>query len=286
MHSTFRTVWDEVERSLPRPRYLREIVSISFDAFRAIVYSCDPQEIRTLVASIYAGDVYVLERGIAPEFLAQLRSSLFGYGRAVPPSVHRIADGCPDFHTVVDVPVGPPGGYVALDHSYYFFRSNGDPLGIFAAVRDQWEVIKVLSGNAPHAFVGNTPADGVVDRVQAIHYPAGAGLISPHSDPPGNQKVIFGAEMTQRGVDFQSGGFFVFDKNRNKRYVEDEVRIGGFVCAYPTMIHGVDVVDAEKKADWGKIDGRWYLAMNSVYSHHVKDRPTALPASSAEVPAH
>lgn len=283
MGSSFKTIWTALEAAAPRPRYARDVIKMPFDQFRDLVYSNDEKTTRALAESIYSGDAYILENGISPVYLRELKARLHAWGQATPSESRKVLDGCPDFHCLVDKPVGPPGGYVAIDHSYYLFRYNGDAMGVFGAIDARWRVIKVLSGSAPDDFEENIPSDGTVDRIQVIHYPTGAGTITAHLDPSGVQKVIFGVELTHRGEDFQTGGFYVVGQDRRKRFIEDEVELGSFVCVYPSVIHGVDIPDAGQTTDWSKPNGRWYMAINSVLSHHVKDRVPALAPAENEI---
>ena len=98
-----------------------------------------------------------------------------------------------------------------IRRSCFFFYWNDDPLELLEEVRGRWRTFKMLSGLPIDAYEKNTPKDGVVDRFQVAYYPSGGGGAARHADPSKNQKVLTGAAMSKRGVDFQSGGFFCLD---------------------------------------------------------------------------
>ena len=284
MENRFAVRWKELESTRPVPRRVRNVVKIDFDTFQELVFRQESSFVESITDSIYSGDAYIFEQALDPGYLKDLKHQLFEYQKRTPSTFHKLFDGCPDFHFRAEQAVGPKGGYVAIDHSFYFHPWNDDPLGLFSTFREKWAPIKVLSGYQANEFVGKIPSQGPTERIQVIHYPSGAGYISPHSDPWKNQKVIFGPFLTKRGVDYQTGGFYVFDEQtRKKRYIEDEVEMGSFVSVHPAVIHGVDIVDSNRKPNWNAIDGRWYIAFNSIDSHYTKNRLTAVPPAEGEL---
>ncbi len=280
MHNQFlaqvNEIWNELLKA-PPPRCMRDLKVLPFSKLKAAVQEKDLSAIRTFVESVYAGDAYVLEGAASPDYLSRLKAQLQAFSTQNASEALQVLDGVPDFHSLVDKPAGPRNGYVAIDHSYYFFRWNSDPFEIFASMKEEWRTIKQMGGFSPDEYEKNLPSQRAVDRVQVIHYPKGVGYISAHFDPYRNQRFVWGLELTKIGIDFQSGGFYLYDSGKKKRYVESEVTPGSAVLFFPSLIHGVDIVDEGSSIDWASGAGRWYMALNTVDSHHFSDRVTAYP---------
>lgn len=276
--------WERALRDAKPPHYVRTITTMPFVTLRDGVLSGDPEFARDLVTSLYGGDVFIFTQVVRPEYLKDLKKRAHQYGQATPPSSHKLLDGCPDYHAVVDRKIGPADGYTAITHGFFFHPWDNDPLHLFTDLGTTWSIIKILSGLSPEGYAKNIPSDLIVDRFQITHYPTGAGTITTHCDPYRNQKMIFGAEMTQRGVDYETGGFFVLKDANTKVHLEEEAPLGSFVSCFPSMFHGVDCIDEGKQPDWKQIAGRWHLTMNAVDSHYNENRWGALPPSKDPTP--
>lgn len=271
----FAAFWAELERSKPRPQWIRRVIDISYDELTAKVTGADEATARQLTESLYAGDVFIVKGAIPGDFCRSAVNSVFEFGRQQPASFHKMLDGCPDFHRVIDNDVTKSYSVTAIRHGYYFFRWNGDPLGLFGPITEQWRVFKTLSGLKPNAYEVNLPRDGVVDRLIFYRYPKGGGQLKTHVDPTNNHKLIMSTPLSTRGIDFQSGGIYFVDSDDQLVDVESHLESGDSTIAYPTVQHGVSPVDPTEPIDWKTINGRWLIGMASVDSDHVAERVTA-----------
>ena len=190
-------------------------------------------------------------------------------------SFHKIFDGCPNFHRLIDHEVSRRYSLTAIKHATYYFPWNSDPLDLFGSFNEIWRVFKYFGGFPARAFENNIPSDGVIDRIQIAQYPAGVGELNRHIDPVKNQRVIIGLIMSKRGEEYQSGGFYYVDTNDRVIDVEDQLDIGDILCCYPTVHHGVEIIDPDKQANWSSVEGRWWLGPASVDSDHLRERMTA-----------
>jgi hypothetical protein len=276
MENLFASRWKAVESSRPIPRFLRNLVKVDFQEVKKKVLAEDEAFADKFVESIYSGDAYIFQNVFDPETLRKLRKTLHEYGQKTPFGSSKILDGCPDGHEITDTSART-SGYKVVDHSYYFFRWNGDPLGIFSLVTETWRIFKILSGNSPTACENNIPSQGLVDRLQVIQYPSGAGKLTTHSDPSGFQKMLIGLPLTAAGKDYKKGGFYLLNSKKEAVNFESEIELGSITSVYPGMFHGVDHIDPDCTVDWKSDRGRWYIAIFTPTSHHVENRPTALP---------
>ena len=59
--------------------------------------------------------------------------------------------------------------------------------------------------------------------------------------------------------------------------LESGIDSGDIVCWYSNLPHGVKPDDPGETTDFSSHDGRWFMALNTVHSHMVKDRYRAKP---------
>lgn len=254
---------------------MRQIVKTPYDEFMANVTKTDSAKTLQLIESLYAGDVHIIKSVFPAEFCRDMVKSVYEFGKQEPPSFHKMLDGCPNFHRIIDHSVTTSYSVTAIRHGYYFFRWNGDPLGLLEPITKRWRIFKTLSGLRPDAFETNSPSDGVVDRLMFYRYPKGGGQLKTHIDPINNHKIIIGGLLSTRGVDFHSGGIYFLTFGKTMVDIEDHLQVGDFVIAYPTVHHGVSLIDANEPIDWDTINGRWFIGMGSVDSDHITARVTA-----------
>lgn len=267
--------WAELEASQPAPRWMRQIVKMPYDEFAATVTKADAAGAQQIIKSLYAGDVYIIKATFPVEFCRNMIETVYEFGKRTPASFHKMFDGCPNFHRIIDRGVTTNYSVTAVRHGYYFFRWNGNPLGLFEPITARWRHFKTLSGLRPDSFEANIPSDGVVDRLMFYLYPKGGGQLKTHVDPINNHKIIIGGLLSTRGIDFQSGGIYFLTSKDTVTDIEDHVQIGDFVIAYPTVHHGVSPIDISEPIDWETVDGRWFIGLGSVDSDHVAQRVTA-----------
>lgn len=270
----FKEVWDEIVKPETLPRRLREIREIDFNEFQEKVLSQDPAFVQAIPRSLYAGDAYFIRGAFPKQFMKDLARKTHEYWKKTQSSFHKMVEGCPDFHRIIDEEAAKKYSFKMVKHSCYFYPWNGDPVNIFEAAYERWKLIKFLSGQRLNEYENNTPKDGVIDRIQVVRYPSGAGMLETHSDPYLHQPVIISTYMSKRGEDFQRGGFYMVGPGNEKVDLEDMIEVGDMLIAYATVLHGVDVIDPHKIVDWDSMEGRWFLSLYSNASDEVQNRHT------------
>jgi hypothetical protein len=282
MENKFKAKWESLENLETQPRAMRTTVVLEFEEFKNKILSQQSEDVDALLESIYAGDAYILKNAFSPEYFSDLISRTFEYGKQSESSYYPMLEGCPDFHKIIDEEAAKKYNYSATRDSFFFFPWNNDPMDFFEKVNERWRVFKFLGGYPQDAYEKNTPIDGIVDRIQIARYPAGGGGLDNHVDPTKNQRVIIGAMMSKRGVDYETGGFYCVDHKMEKVDLETQLDVGDMVCAYPTLVHGVSPVDVHKPLDWSSIEGRWFLGLYSNDSNHIKKRTTVARLTNLE----
>lgn len=206
--------------------------------------------------------------------MSDLLEKVHVYWNSTPPGFHKMVEGCPDFHRIQDEKIAANYVFRSIRHSCYFFHWNGDPLGIFPPIMERWRLLKFMAGYRFDEYEYNTPKDGVVDRIQIAQYPPKVGISETHSDPWQNQKIFISAFMSERGIDYEAGGFYVIRRDSAMIDVELGIDVGDIGIGYATVMHGVDRIDPDKDYDWTSKAGRWWLGLYSNSSDMVKQRAT------------
>lgn len=274
MNSLFKEKWEYLEANGPTPSRARNIITYKYQDFKNKVFSGKTTDVTELTESLYAGDGFILKGVFEKQFLIDLRERTFELGKVQDSSFNKMVDGCPDFNTIIGADNTKKYSYNAIRRSYFFFPWNNDPLNFIKTVYPVWEVYKYLGGFAKDEYVSNIPSTGVVDRFQIAFYPAGGGGIESHIDARVNQRMIIGAMVSKRGVDYERGGFYVVGADDAKIDLEDQLEIGDMVCCYPTVVHGVDPVDPHIPTDYTINRGRWFLGLYSNDTDYVIRRRT------------
>ena len=272
--SPYLKVWEAMESSYPRPTRVRMIRRWDWEDFSKAVMNADPDFIWNMVTTLYAGDVYIIHGAFPEEFMLRIKKEAFEYGKSSPSSFHKMLEGTPDFHRIIDLETGKKYSFQVCKHSCFFYRWNDDPLNLFPDISERWRVVKTLMGLSPTEYELNTPRDGVVDRVQIAQYPSRCGFLEPHSDPYKYQRLFFSGYMTERGKDYEGGGFYLVGAGDEVVEAERDIRVGDIGIGYATVYHGVAPCNRHLPTDWDTMDGRWFLSMYSNASDEVKDRHT------------
>jgi hypothetical protein len=275
--SVWAEAWEHVEKTIPQPQRLRLVRTLQWNDFRERVERSEDYFVHTLVGSLYRGDILILRGAFPAEFMYQLKAKTSAWMRSRPPEFHKMVEGSPDFHRIIDIDIGKKYSFAGCKHSAYFYRWNSDPLGIWPEITERWRVIKTVMGLHPTEYENFTPKDGVVDRIQVVRYPPASGYLEPHSDPWLHQRLFLSAYMGKRGVDYHGGGFYALDANNKVVELEDQIEVGDIAIGCATVVHGVAPCDRNKVPDWNADDGRWFLSLYSNASDEVPQRHTGRP---------
>lgn len=274
MENRFRFEWQRLESSLPRPKRVRSVVTMNYSELAGKITHQKASFVKSIVESLYSGDVYLLKSAFPQQFMFDLRTKVQTYWNSRPSTFHKMLEGTPDFHRMIDLETGRKYSFRVCKHSAYFYNWNDDPLKLFGVIYERWRVIKLLMGLRTDEFEKNTPKDGVIDRVQIVRYPPQIGFLEPHSDPYLYQRLFLSGYMSKRGIDYRGGGFYLVGSGDEVVEVEDQIDVGDLCIGYATILHGVAPVDKDKEPNWDKGDGRWFLSLYSNESDEVANRHT------------
>lgn len=219
------------------------------------------------IDEISEGYVFVLKKSIDIKFLEKAKIKLNKFALKNKPINPKIKSGIKNgFYISKNL---NSKGYKTVDKSFYFFSWNKDKLGVYKKILNIYKPLKILNGLKNNDKTKNTPKDGIVERLHVINYPIHSGQISRHYDPVNVSIFNFGLYATEYGKDYTDGGFFVLKKNNKKILLDSKIKKADVVLFFPSLIHGVDKVKNIKSKN---SDGRWFININHIQSHEVKNR--------------
>ena len=170
------------------------------------------------------------------------------------------------------------GSYTTFDHNWYFFPWNKDKYGLVNIVQKYFNRVILFNKNKVETIKKNTPKDGIIQRFQLLYYPYKKGHISPHKDPTNITQVTCGIYITSYKLDYDKGGFYVFNKKNKKEFIDHKINSGDLILFYNGLVHGVEptslMINSKKNKD--KINGRVFLNLSILETHEIKNRKTTV----------
>lgn len=266
-------LWRRWESDFERPARVTAVRELGWGEAR---YQIKNSGAADMIEALYAGEVFILRGAFASDWMRETIAKVIAWRASRASEFHRMLDGCPDFHRTIDDETGRKYSIRQCKHAHYFYRWNGDPLALYPEVDRVWRPLKLLMGLDAHEYEANRPRDGVVDRIQVVRYPPGAGYLEPHADAHEHQRVFISGYMSRRGRDYTGGGFYLVKGDGSAMNIEDGIEVGDICIGYASVMHGVAPCDG--LPDWSAQDGRWFLSIYSNASDHMPKRATAAPA--------
>ena len=272
-------IWTSVLSERGMPQFCTGVVELEFENFKSLLRGQPNDDIRKLVIELASGKVLFLKRALAKEVCSLIVARTKEFFECRAQSFHKMIDGAPNFHRVIDETVASNYAFYALKHSAYFFNWNNDDLGLREEIYQVWRPIKRFIGLGPRQYEKSIPSKGVVDRIQVCLYPKGKGVLETHVDPYHNQLTFISGYLSCRGYsgDYQHGGFYVLDESGARVDMETGIEVGDFAIGLATVKHGVSLIDPGSFSGWNR-DGLWFLGLYSNDSDMVKARRTASAA--------
>ena len=228
----------------------------------------DPARIEAMRGSLLAGRVTVCRGLLSKERLEPIREYLTRVAEHSIPNYQAIEPNCPNFHRINDWDERAyvSGGF----HQFSFFPWNQDPFRLFDLFKDVFHLKNLVSGLPADAFLARAPEQGCIARLSFQFYPRGVGGLTLHADPKDyHQLTVPVVILSERGVDFQTGGLGVGRADGSVVDLEGELSWGDVVYFHPQMPHEVARIDPDVEGDWLDFRGRWMVicAVNRLASN-------------------
>lgn len=216
-------------------------------------------------------NVFIVQNYLSTLEVAEIRRVCCDMAKDTQDSWHPCIDGAPDYHRVVN---NYPKAHVkSIQHGFYFHPWNNGPLD-FLKFKELFEWKISLGGFSYEEFekvLSNIPSDGVIARLVCHHYPLGGGGQNKHIDPTSDYaKVQTLLMLSQRGVDYKTGGLYVEHPKSGRIDIDPLTTSGDLILISPELHHGVEGVNKGTELDWDLSKGRWILIPLMLESDHIR----------------
>ena len=271
--------WNYLEQKYPAPKYVGQVKYMEFKDLKKATDNENENYLKKIIKNMYVKKEAYILRNSATKGLKEIALDLANhYKKTRKTSFHKMLDGTPNFHRVIDKDITQKYSLYAIKHAFYFYNWNIKSK-LEKKLKDgayrHWRYIKSLAGNSKNQFEKNIPSDKQIDRLQIVRYPAGGGEVRAHVDSRKNQRVATGIILSKIGEDFLKGGFYFKTSKTKKINIEKRLEKGDAVIFYGPIGHGVEKVDPQEKLSWKSNKGRWFLGMFVNDSDHVQKRFTS-----------
>ena len=270
---------DYLDQKYPSPKYVGKVKYMEFKDLKKAIDSKNENYLKEIIKNMYVKrEAYILRNSATIKLKETILDLANHYKKTRKTSFHKMKDGTPNFHRVIDKDITKKYSLFAIKHSFYFYNWNVKSK-LEKKLKDgayrHWRYVKSLAGNGKNQFEKNLPSDKQIDRLQIVRYPAGGGELRDHVDSRKNQRVVTGVIMSKIGEDFLKGGFYFKTSKTKKINIEKRLEEGDAVIFYGSIAHGVEKIDPQEKLSWKSNKGRWFLGMFVNDSDHVQKRFTS-----------
>lgn len=268
-------IWKDEEDQ--QPIYIRDVNFLEWDIFADKIFNRDLIFYRNIVKNLVAGDVYVLKNAVSPRHMKKIKNTCMDFAEKNTSSHFKILDNTPDFFRTADIEVAKKYGFYRCNTLFHFHRWNNSEL--FKVADLTWDILKMASGINKEAFKKMIPSNGLVDRLHIHLYPPDIGEQEKHQDPFIIQKIVMGHALSNRGVDYKSGGIYFINKNQEEVDVDSLLNGGDCYICFPSLVHGVKKIKGLDNASSNQLqfDGRWFMGFYTLWSDVNTIRYTGTP---------
>ena len=98
--------WKNLEKNNSIPTKLNNVLILDFNEVKKKIIEEDQNFIKKITKSLFDGDFYILKNAFSKEFMVNLRKKSFALYKSKPSEFHKMLEGAPDFHRVIDIEIG------------------------------------------------------------------------------------------------------------------------------------------------------------------------------------
>ena len=148
-----------------------------------------------------------------------------------------------------------------INHMYRFSPNDSNFKDFHEVVESMNNFRNQLLNISESEYSKNGSEKGYVSRPVIKHYPVGGGYMSSHTDTlVGDHSLQLIVPLSQKGVDYQTGGLAIKNKNEKWIDVEKNLELGDFILCRPDLEHRVDEINKDHmQLDWKSESGKWSL---------------------------
>jgi hypothetical protein len=260
-----------VENKTITPRRARMVQTVKYSPHLL----ADESFIQEIQQGIQNNVGYVFKGVVEVKLVDRIVDYLKSVGRSSFPSYHSLAEGCPNFHRVVQHDAR--ASVTSMCHQFFFHPWNHDVLNVFEQMSPIYHLKNRISGFERDAFLNTTPKAGHISRLAFVHYPRGGGMIKRHADPVGSHQLTVPVlQMSCKAEDYCVGGGYSLGEQGEIIDTDAMMNKGDVLFFNAEVIHGVAPVDPDEELDWLSFRGRWSMLASTIKTVADKDTPNSI----------
>ena len=116
---------EEIEAKGAPPIGITNVSELGLADLKNLVGDANYMELKILCERMYAGEAfYSKERCTTKKLKEVMRQLAEDYAKNREPEFHKMLDGCPNFHRIIDPEITKKYSLYAIKHSFYFYNWN------------------------------------------------------------------------------------------------------------------------------------------------------------------
>ena len=99
--SSIDKYWKYLEAQNSPPKYIKKVSVIEFDKLKDSINKNEIY-IKSLVKKMYCGEAFIIRKAAKQNLKKIILDLAKQYDKKLKPSFHKMLDGCPNFHRIID----------------------------------------------------------------------------------------------------------------------------------------------------------------------------------------
>ena len=117
--------WDYLEQKYPSPKYVGKVKYMEFKDLKKATDSKNENYLKKIIKNMYVKrEAYILRNSATKGLKETVLDIANHYKKTRKTSFHKMKDGTPNFHRVIDKDITKKYSVFAIKHSFYFYNWN------------------------------------------------------------------------------------------------------------------------------------------------------------------
>ena len=149
---SIKSTWDKHIKLNGMPKFCTGQFNLNFKEFEDLVKNNAQKEIEVIIKRLTLGEVLILKDTFSKETTKLMKQNAKKFFQENDNIFHKMHDGCPNFHRIIDEEISANYASPRVCHSFYVFPWNNDDLGVRDIIMDRWRTLKKFNGLDPHEY--------------------------------------------------------------------------------------------------------------------------------------
>ena len=116
--------WKSLESKKPAPKSVKKISIIEFDKLKKSINGKNEILVKSLIRKMYEGEAFIIRKAAQKKLKKIIINLAKYYDKKQKSSFHKMLDGTPNFHRIIDKKITKKYSLYAIKHSYFFYNWN------------------------------------------------------------------------------------------------------------------------------------------------------------------